>query len=202
MEAELYRARSMEYRVFADSFLSIPTVESVGFMMAIFKDMSKDAFGFDPKGAQPTITEKELEEIAIDRTRLMRGLTPDGPTPPCQSAFSSKPAQSSIQSLLEFYACCSYSIDKDAREAPDYLGVELAFASKLCSDLADLYSTNASKNEIQTAKESLGMFIVRFVGPLTLEYTAVMERHANTRYFRQFSCLLREFIKSELECVS
>ena len=153
----------------------------------------------EPESEKPEelLAEETMEAIAVDRTRLMRGLTPDGPTPPYQSAFSGGSAQRTLEALLTFYARNSYSLSSDVHEAPDYLGVELAFAATLCKKLAALSDEGANEEEIQAAENSLNEFITTFVGPLALAYSEILETHANTHYHRQFAWVLREFTHNE-----
>jgi len=191
-KAQIYLERSKAYSLLATVFLEIPTADSVGLIRKTFYKGTEEKAPF---------IEEMLEEIAIDRTRLMRGLTPNGPTPPYQSAFSGTQASKTLQELMAFYTRCSFILNENAQEAPDYLGVELAFAAQLCKKLASLCEAESYDEELDSVSDLLDEFIRDFMSPLVFAYTEVVATHANTKYCRQFAEVLKEFIQSELDYI-
>lgn len=74
------------------------------------------------------------QDLAVDWTRLFRGLSPAySPMPPYEASFNATPGEEVdvIQDINNFYRAHGLMLNGDHDERPDYLGVELSFLDYL-----------------------------------------------------------------------
>lgn len=135
-----------------------------------FRDMAKYV---DESKGQP---EKEIEQdLAVDWTRLFRGLSPAySPMPPYEAAFTETPGNEIelIQQVNNFYRSHGLVVDDGTNERPDYMGLELSFLEYLADAEAEAWeSGNAdlAKTYQNTARvflqEHLSTWADKFIEP-------------------------------------
>jgi TorA maturation chaperone TorD len=87
--------------------------------------------------------EGALLALAVERTRLFRGIRPDyGPPPPYESVYKGEGlvmGHSSTE-VAECYRQTGYSLPEGWRDPPDYIGAELDFMSYLCQKEAEAWT--------------------------------------------------------------
>ena len=135
--------------------------------------------------------EVALQELAVDRTRLFKGLTPDGPTPPYQSLFRQEKRSDSLAQVSGTYRQAGFDMGPDVNDAPDQLGVELMFVAFLLRRCAGCQ--DGAGRWLELAKS----FFRENLEPFALSYVRVMREHARTDFFRGYALLLECFILEE-----
>ncbi len=85
---------------------------------------------------------EELETVlAVERTRLLRGIRPaDSPPPPYESVYRGEEGQLAGLSAVEIsrlYASAGVGIPSHYHDLPDYIGLELDFMRFLCRKEAE-----------------------------------------------------------------
>ena len=78
--------------------------------------------------------EETLRRIAVDRTRLFRGISEEtGPPPPYESMYREhRTGGASSAEVFRFYEKLGVTPPETVTESPDYLGVEIDFMRLLC----------------------------------------------------------------------
>lgn len=134
-----------------------------------------------------------LLELARDRVRLMRGVNQEGIEPPYESLFVGHPANTTIGSLNNFYQQLGYAMNNDVKDAPDQLGVEIAFA-KLILELEQ--EAFARGDEVRAAEfeELYRSFLSQHLGRWSGAYAEKMAAAAQTGFYRGVALLLGEVL--------
>lgn len=118
-----------------------------------------------------------LQALAVDRTRLFKGLTSIGPTPPYQGLFAKGERADTLASLSGRYAAEGFEIP-GVHEAPDQLGVELMFAAHLMRTDRDAEAATFLRDNAL---------------PLATAFASVLKEHAQTDFFRGYAEVLADF---------
>ncbi len=137
-----------------------------------FRDMAK--YVEDHK-SQP---EAEVQQdLAVDWTRLFRGLSPAySPMPPYEASFMVAPGNEFelIQKVNETYRANGVELSADCKERPDYMGLELSFLEHLAEAEAQAWEEDnleLAKSHQRTAwaflNEHLGAWADQFIEPAT-----------------------------------
>ncbi len=115
------------------------------------------------------------QDLAVDWTRLFRGLSPVySPMPPYEASFMQSPGSEIelIQKVNETYRANGLELSDGYNERPDYIGLELSFMEHLADAEAQAWEENDSelaKSYQRTAwaflNEHLGAWADRFIEP-------------------------------------
>lgn len=192
--------RADQYRALASFFLDLPQKETLTRMAEAVKDDECASEGL--RELQAFFTEVSLEDegmldaVGSDRTFLVRGVTKQGPRPPYGSLYANQTSESSMLRLKALYRRAGFELASDAHEAPDYLGVELAFAATLLDRVM-----SAEGEEAERLGALSNEFVKDFVAPFGYEYASEALGWAKTGFCRGMLMLLREFLESEIEFV-
>jgi putative dimethyl sulfoxide reductase chaperone len=78
--------------------------------------------------------EETLKRIAVDRTKLFRGISEEtGPPPPYESVYREQRTDGASRAeVFRFYGKLGVTPPETITESPDYLGVEIDFMRLLC----------------------------------------------------------------------
>lgn len=100
-------------------------------------------------GRQADDPEKLCLELAVQWTRLFRGVAPGyGPRPPYEAIYRRKDAGAQAELLLDLgnlYRVAGVAISVDRIERPDHLGLELDLMGLLCSEESGFWSQGNSE---------------------------------------------------------
>lgn len=133
-------------------------------------------------------------ELAVDRTRLVRGLAKeDGPPPPYEAVY--RPGldlPSLLGTLADAYREGGCAPPPDLAERADFIGVELSFMERLCEQEAE--GVDCRSQQIRFLEEHLTRWVPAYCGQ--------MERHARTTFFCGFARLLAGVMNQERSCLS
>lgn len=193
--------RADQYRALASFFLDLPQRETLERMAEAVKDDECTSEGL--RELQQFFTEMSLEDgklldvVGADRTFLVRGVTKQGPQPPYGSLYANQTSEASMLRLKALYRRAGFELSPEAHEAPDYLGVELAFAAELLDKVAA-----SEGEEADRLAELSNEFVKDFAAPFGYEYASEALGWAKTGFCRGMLLLLREFQESEIEFVA
>lgn len=195
-EASPLGERAGQYRVLASFFMDIPSAESLGAVEAQLEGAEECAspglreliaFFSEAGGA-----DERLADVSVDRTFLVRGTTKKGPRPPYGSLHADADPQTSMLALKARYREAGFDLAQRVHEAPDYLGVELAFMAALLERAARADADEAAR------LDALGdSFLRAFALPLARSYVPEARGFARTGYCRGMLSLVEEVLEAE-----
>jgi TorA maturation chaperone TorD len=100
--------------------------------------------------------QENILELAIERTRLIRGVSShNGPPPPYESVYRGEGLVmgESTKQVMNLYREVDYGLPEGWGYLPDYLGIELDFMAYLCRQETDAWQRGAA--EIARDKQRL-----------------------------------------------
>lgn len=140
----------------------------------------------------------ELEDLAIDRTRLFRGHEIDGLSAPYEGQYNNQAGNclngNAILKVKAFYRRAGLLPDDNCHETPDYLGVQLDFMRMLCLREEEKWRT---AGEIESTLCLERSFIQEHMNQWVPHYCNQAEKIAKIDFYRGFIILIRAIIKME-----
>lgn len=143
--------------------------------------------------------EAAQQALALDRTMLFRGSRgTEGPLPPRESLYRTDRAERELLGDLNvFYARCGSGLAEGTHEAPDYLGVELAFMAELVRAALDGAPDDPETGQWESAQRD---FAREHLGQWAPACCASLAAQARTDGFRGLLLLASDFLSNEAEC--
>ncbi|MFZ0452070.1 MAG: molecular chaperone TorD family protein [Desulfatiglandaceae bacterium] len=140
--------------------------------------------------------EKILEELSVDRTRILRGTGHKDLKPPFEGLYrKGNHIGGSILEVKSFYRKTGLLPDEAIHESPDYLIIELDFMKQLCLREQEERATDADTGETLIYQETfLRQHLCSWVG----DFCTQVERHALSGFYRGFSCITDAFLEMDL----
>ncbi|MEJ2709392.1 MAG: molecular chaperone TorD family protein [Anaerolineales bacterium] len=133
------------------------------------------------------LEEEEIERrLAVDWTRLFRGVRPGyGPPPPYESVYLSNnnDVVRTLQSVVSKYSQAGATIEQSSANRPDYIGLELGFMGFLADQKAKAWQAG----EIERGKnfaEISQTFMADHLGRWVQRFCNVAIEHARTEFYR------------------
>jgi len=145
------------------------------------------------KGGLP---EETLRRIAVDRTRLFRGISEkNSPPPPYESVYREERlwGESSIN-VYRFYCKVGLALPDTWTEAADFLGTELDFMRLLGQNEAEAWRDNQSDRAMELLRASLDFLrdhLLKWVDP----FCERMYRMAELDFYKGLAKLTIGFLK-------
>ena len=158
---------------------------------------NRPAWGAAVFFADAPLDDHLLDVVGADRTFLVRGVTKKGPRPPYASLYANQSSGSSMFSLKATYRQAGFDLSTDAHEAPDYLGVELAFCAMLLDRAVRACESGEDTGTVAALVDRADDFVARHVLPLGCGYADEAISYAKTGYCRGMLHLLKEFLETE-----
>jgi len=133
--------------------------------------------------------ETEVEQtLAVDWTRLFRGLSPSyGPPPPYEGVYreDGKNHNEVIRSLNQIYGECGAAIGEEYADRPDYIGLELGFLSFLAEQEAEAWEQNDRELAL-SYQERARSFFNEHPGAWGEKFLTIAMKHARTDFYLGF----------------
>ena len=144
-------------------------------------------------------------ELAVERTRLLRGVKPGySPPPPYESVYvgpQDSPEMQATVSIRRLYAEEGVGLPEEVRDQPDFIGFELDFMRHLCAKEGEAWKSGDVaraaeylEKEQSFLKEHLALWVPRFCD--------VMVKEARLDFYRGIALLTKGFILDEAEKVA
>ena len=142
--------------------------------------------------------EEVLTELAVDRTKIMRGTGDAGMKPPYEGVYRGGKPGVPILKVKQFYRKAELVPGETVNDSADYLCVELDFMKQLCLREKVLRHGDGEAGEnialiIALQEEFLGMHLGSWVG----EFCHAVGKYAFTDFYRGFALILDAHIRSD-----
>jgi TorA maturation chaperone TorD len=138
-----------------------------------------------------------LNELSVDRTRLLRGTYDKKLKPPYESLYiPCFSAGDVITSLTVDYRKAGILPDEDTGEMPDYIGIELDFMCQLCIREMNKWLNDGNTVDILNLELD---FLVNHSGRWLPDYCSQAGSEAATDFYRGVLIFLDAFIDTEIK---
>jgi TorA maturation chaperone TorD len=128
------------------------------------------------------------QELAIDWTRLFRGVSPQyGPTPPYEGAYiaSGKTNSEILQAVIQFYRGSGVSAGEEYKDRLDYIGMEFSFLNHMAEAEAQAWETG-DLERAQFYQDKTQEFIEEHLGLWADKYLSIAIDHAKSGFYKGF----------------
>ncbi|MDP2646107.1 MAG: molecular chaperone TorD family protein [Desulfobacterales bacterium] len=144
------------------------------------------------------------QQLAVDRTRLFRGIKP-GYSPPAPYESSYRGQEQTVMgewavSVLREYARAGVFLPDDRREPPDHIGVELDFMRFLAQREAESWQTGA-RHEAVGCLEMEQSFLDQHIVPWVPVFCHNVIDMAGLDFYRGVARITTSFVVDDLERV-
>lgn len=141
-------------------------------------------------------------ELAVERTRLLRGIEPGyGPPPPYESVYAGLDKQPQMQgsvAVRQAYAEAGVGLPEEVRDQPDFIGFELDFMRHLTEKEAQAWAEGNSEK----ALEALGKewaFLEEHITRWIPRFCDVMAQEAQLDFYRGIAWMTKGFVLDEAQ---
>lgn len=137
-----------------------------------------------------------IEELAVDFTRLFRGLKRGyGPPPPFESVYRGEGRIMGewTSEVVKKYAKADFSIPDEAGVPPDYIGLELRFMAVLCQAEAGAWMKGESEMAAEFIEEEQ-RFLNEHPRVWMYDFCESMDKEARTGFYKGLAGLTRWFL--------
>ncbi len=128
------------------------------------------------------------QDLAVDWTRLFRGLSPAySPMPPYEANFTGNGGNEVdlIQEINELYRAHGLVISGGYNDRPDYAGLEFSFLQSLAEAEAEAWEAGNSE-QAQAHRETAHSFLTKHIGVWINTFIAPAMRFAKTCFYHGF----------------
>ncbi len=136
-----------------------------------------------------SLPEKEvLQDLAVDWTRLFRGLSPAySPMPPYEVSFTGNGGNEVelIQEINDLYRAYGLTTNSNYSDRPDYIGLEFSFLQYLAEAEAQAWQ-EGNPALAKTHQETAHEFLVKHLGVWINTFIAPAMRFAKTGFYHGF----------------
>lgn len=143
--------------------------------------------------------------LAVDRTRLVRGIKPGyGPPPPYESVYVGSGKQPEMQAtiaVIRAYADAGLTLSEETRDQPDFIGIELEFMRYLTGQEAEAWSRDDAA-QARAALERQLSFLKEHLGRWAGDFCRRMEADAELDFYKGVAILTRYVVESDQEYVA
>jgi TorA maturation chaperone TorD len=143
-------------------------------------------------------------ELAVERTRLLRGVKPGyGPPPPYESVYASSDRQPQMQAtaaVRQAYAEAGVGLPEEVHDQPDFIGFELDFMRHLTEVEAQAWAEGNREKALETLEKERA-FLDEHVARWIPRFCDVMEKEARLDFYRGIALLTRGFVRDEAQKV-
>lgn len=186
------------YDLLSSLFLSLPDEELANSVLSGAFEEGSGSKGLDEiarwsRAQRGRSVEDVLLDLSRDRVVLMRGVNKEGIQPPYESLYLGQKENATIGSLNRFYAESGYALADEVKDAPDQLGVEIAFAKTVLErELEAVVEDDAQKAvEFEALYRS---FLSQHLGRWAASYGAKAAEAASTGFYRGIGLLVGEVL--------
>jgi TorA maturation chaperone TorD len=208
--AEIAGARAKVYGLFAAIFSLLPDRQFLeGFLGDDVQHFLNACCELESAGFKPGVDRlngyraivdtspagKVLEDLAIDRTGILRGTAHKDLKPPYEGLYRGrKNVGDSLLKIKRFYRMSGLVPEDSVTEPPDYLSVELDFMKQLCLRERDQWLSREETHETLAHQEA---FLREHLGRWVKDFCRAVEAHARTDFYKGFAMILDAFILKE-----
>jgi TorA maturation chaperone TorD len=144
-------------------------------------------------------------ELAVERTRLLRGLKPGyGPPPAYESVWLGSDQQPVVQASVavrQAYAESGVDLPEEVRDQPDFIGLELDFMRHLTEKEAQAWSGGDREGALK-ALEKERAFLEEHIARWIPRFSEVMVEEARLDFYRGIARMTKGFVLDEAQKVA
>ncbi len=148
---------------------------------------------------------KPVEELktslAVDRTKLVRGIKPGyGPPPPYEGVYAETPAETlglAMIAIRNLYAESGVVLPTDLHDQPDFIGFELDFMRHLTEQEAQCWQGDLK--EVVKVAEKEQAFLEQHLLTWVPRYCDLMFQEAGLDFYRGIARLTKGFVQGEAQ---
>jgi TorA maturation chaperone TorD len=216
--AEQAQLRAEMYRFLANMFNQRPNAEFVIRLRTLGLNMfasNKDeeihpdiATGFQEMVSFVEATSKDKDEqveqaLAVDWTRLFRGVSPSyGPPPPYEGVHTGEKSNQAqiLQSVTGFYHEHSVEVSEESDNRPDYIGIELEFLCHISEREAEAWEQGENESALHYQAVSKN-FLENHLGRWAWKFCDLAIEEAKTDFYRGFLRVTKGVLNEEIGTV-
>ncbi len=139
-------------------------------------------------------------ELAVDRTKLLRGIKPGyGPPPPYEGVYAAMAQEAlgqTMMSVRNIYAESGVVLPEEIHDQPDFIGFELDFMRHLTEKEAEAWANEENEEVVKIIKKErafLDEHILRWVP----RFCDLMFEQAQLDFYRGIARLTKGFVQGE-----
>jgi putative dimethyl sulfoxide reductase chaperone len=140
-------------------------------------------------------------DLAVERTRLLRGIKPGyGPPPPYESVYVEPKQPRLTQAMLsvrDAYAEAGVGLPEDVQDQPDFIGIELDFMRHLTEKESHAWD-KSDQSEAKEVLEKEQRFLETHILQWIPRYCDAMLRDAQFDFYRGIARLTKGFVQGEI----
>lgn len=168
-------------------------------LSTLLKAVSPDAFPFSAKMGEAILRYSD-EELAVDYSRLFVGPY-ELKAPPYGSVYlegQRKVMGDSTLEVIRMYQEEGLSMDKDFKELPDHIAVELEFMSFLGQEEIKAYGQGDTEKALNIFKKQ-EMFLRDHLGAWVFAFTERVQQGCETSFYRNLARCTSLFVKGDMQ---
>ena len=210
--AETAGGRAVIYHLFVEFFSRLPDQDVLsrilgndfqtvlfnldGLQGSQYQNAVNQIRSFLSKGSSMA-SEEILRELAVDRTRILRGVGTRSLKPPYEGMYTdNKEMGETALQVKGLYRKAGIVPDETVHETPDYLCIELDFMRQMCLREQEQWSSGADVSE--TVETELS-FLQEHLGTWIREFCRRAEKEAITGFFRGLLGILDAVIATDMK---
>lgn len=151
-------------------------------------------------GREGSSAEELCLELAVQRTRLFRGVAPGyGPPPPYETLFRCPEPSAEAEVMLQlrrFYREVRAEIPSGREERPDYLGLELELMRLLCEEESRLWGEGDAERAARW-RATQRRFLCEHLLAWVPRFCEVVRKEPNVPFYHGVATLLASFLEEE-----
>lgn len=137
-----------------------------------------------------------VEELSVDRTRILRGTGHKDMMPPYEGLYKGKKnTNHSILALKRFYRRTGLALEDSVNEAPDFICVQLDFMKQIILREKQQWLSEDDVGLIITQEET---FLKNHLGSWVSDFCFQVNQHAQTNYYRGIAMIMDDFIVADM----
>ncbi len=216
--AALARSRSQVYGFLATAYNCLPDDQFVRSLsdpeLAAFVASSAEAEDLDEESregwrlidsfsrASRDRSEEEIKtELAVERTRLLRGIKRGyGPPPPYEGVYAETAQEAlglAMVNVRNFYAESGVVLPEEAHDQPDFIGFELDFMRFLTAKEAGAW-TECDLREALAVAEKEQAFLEKHINTWVPRFCDLMFKEAQWDFYKGIALLTKGFVQGDV----
>ena len=160
--------------------------------------------GFVRDSAARPVDELETE-LAVERTRLLRGVKPGyGPPPAYESVYVGSdqgPLMQASVAVRQIYAEAGVKLPEEVRDQPDFIGFELDFMRQLTEEEAQAWADDDQEEALVILGRQRA-FLEEHITRWIPRFCDVMVQEARLDFYRGIACMTKGFVLDEAKKVA
>ena len=140
-------------------------------------------------------------DLAVERTRLLRGIKPGyGPPPPYESVYAGseqQPLVEAITSVRQMYAEAGVGLPEEVHDQPDFIGFELDFMRHLIEKESQAW-VESNQSEAKEVLEKELQFLKEHILRWIPHFCDLMLKDAQLDFYRGIARLTKGFVQGEV----